>query len=151
MLSRMSGEFVCPYRTQLTQETGYHLCRNHSGKFLVQSLKLESKLLVIDTQQMKQRGVEIAHVHRIANGVVAVLVRLTVGNSPVRAAARQPNGEAARMMIPPVVGFGKAALTVNRAPELPAPDHERIVQHATSLQIGHEGIAGTIRCQAQFG
>ena len=60
---------------------------------------------MVNAQQVKKGGIEIAHVHGIANDVVAKVVRLTIRNSGLYATACQPHGEAAGMMIATVVGF----------------------------------------------
>src|SRR3546814_19811431 len=49
-----------------------------------------------------------------------------------------PEGEVARMMVSPIVRVGECALAVGCASELPAPDHERIIEHPALLQIEHK-------------
>ena len=40
---------------------------------------LEDEPLVIDAEQMQQRGLEVVHVHAVTNDVVAEVVGLAVG------------------------------------------------------------------------
>jgi hypothetical protein len=70
---------------------------------LVESLKLISELVVIDPKAVKNCGVEISNVNRILDNVVTVIIGLTIGNSGTHAPARHPGGEAARVMIAPVI------------------------------------------------
>ncbi len=53
---------------------------NHASGFdarqtIIQSLRFERESLVVDSKQVKDRGVEIADVHRILDNVVAEVVR----------------------------------------------------------------------------
>ena len=45
-------------------------------------------------------------------------------------------------------GLGDVALHEDGAPELPAPEHDRIVQQAALLQVRHQGGGGLIRVAA---
>jgi hypothetical protein len=67
-------------------------------------------------------------VHRIAGEVVGKIVGLPVNDPTLDAAAGEPDGEAARMMVPAVVGAGERALTVNRTAELACPDDKRVLE-----------------------
>ena len=51
------------------------------------------------------------------------------------AAAGQPDGEAARMMVAAVVVGGQLALAVDGPAELAAPDDQRVVEQAALLQV----------------
>ena len=64
-----------------TQQTSHYFCRYDSSEFLVKPLKLERKLLMVNAQQVKKGGIEIADVYGMANDVVAKVVRLTISNS----------------------------------------------------------------------
>src|ERR1700751_918036 len=102
---RSASLFIGSHAPSSTQQTSHYFCRNDSGEFLVKPLKLERELLMVNAQQMKKSGIEIAHVSRIANNVVAKVVRLTIRNSGLYATSCQPHGEAAGMMITTVIGF----------------------------------------------
>ena len=105
---------------------------------------------MIDTQQTKERGVEIADVYRVFDDVVAKVIGLAVRDSGVRTASRKPDCEASRMMVPSIIRFGEAALTIDGTAELPAPNHQRIVKHSSALQVGYQGIAGAVGCSTKF-
>src|SRR6185503_13346795 len=67
--------------------------------------------------------------------VVAVVVGLAERNSGLDSAAREPDREASRMMIAPVIVGGQLALAVDRPAELAAPHHQRVLQQPALLQI----------------
>src|SRR5258708_961106 len=89
--------------------------------------------------------------HRVLNDVVAVVIRLTVCDPRLAAASRHPNGKAARMVVPPVIGLRQATLTINGAAEFATPDDQGIVEHSPALQIGDQSIATSIGSAAEFG
>ena len=81
-----------------------------AGEFLVESLEAECQLLVIYSQLMQDRGIQIANVHGIVfktvgrlaaavNDVVAVFVRLPVLNSAANSTTGQPGRETPGVMI----------------------------------------------------
>src|SRR5688500_9963179 len=104
--------------------------------------------LVIDPQQVQQRGVEVVDVDAALDDVVAEVIGGAVDEPRLDAAASHPDGEAARMVVTAVVGRGELALRVARTPELPAPDDERVVEQTAPLEIAHERGAGLIRLAA---
>ena len=83
--------------------------------------------------------------------VVGEVVGLAVDGAAFEAAAGHPHREAARMMVAAVVLRREAALRVNRAAELAAPDHERFVEHAALLEILNEPVARLIDVAALIG
>src|SRR5205814_2841237 len=85
---------------------------------------------VIEPQEMENGGMQIVHVHRIFNDVVAELVGAADGYARLDPAARQPHCECPRMMIASEQ-FGAVARLVHRGPpELAAPDHECAVEES---------------------
>ena len=52
-----------------------HVRQFDSGEPLIQSLKTEAQLLVVKTQQMKERGVQVMHMDAIVDCVKAKFVR----------------------------------------------------------------------------
>src|ERR1700726_790847 len=102
---RSASLFVGSHVPSSAQQTSHYFCRNDSGEFLVEPLKLEREFFMVNAEQMKKGGIEIAHVYGITNDVVAKVVRFTIRNSCLHTSSCQPHGEAARMMIATVVGF----------------------------------------------
>ena len=79
-----------------------------------------------------------------SSDVVAEVVGLAEHEARLDAAARHPHGEAARMVVAPVIGVGQLALAVDGAPELAAPDHQRIVEQPALLQVLNQRGGGLI-------
>src|SRR5215813_4892421 len=99
------------------------------------SLKLIGEPGVIHAQAMQDRGVQVVHVHRIARDVVAEVIRLADAQSRLNAATREPDREAARVMVTSVIVRRELALAVNRAPEFAAPYHQSVLEQASLFQI----------------
>ena len=99
----------------------------HIGQAKVAALIRERQPSVVDTKAIQYRGVEIVHVDRLFNDVVAELVGAAVNDSRLYPATREPHAEATPVVIATVVVF-HAALTINGPTELTAPDDESIVK-----------------------
>src|SRR5262249_16612944 len=78
----------------------------HPSQPLVQSLVLVAEALVVETQKVQDRGMEVADVHRVLDDVVREIVGFTVNGARPGAAAGQPHSKAARMMVAAVVLLG---------------------------------------------
>src|SRR5439155_19826765 len=89
-------------------------------------------------QAVQDRGVQVMHVNRILGDVVREIVGRSVSHAAADAATGEPDREAARMMVSAVVVGRQLALAVNRAPELAAPNDERVVQQAALFQITNQ-------------
>src|SRR5262249_44164474 len=76
---------------------------------------------------------------------------LAVDHAAFDAAAGHPDGEATRVMVASVVVAGQLSLAVDRAAELAAPDHERVVEQAALLEIRDERVARLIDIAALVG
>src|SRR5258708_942487 len=90
---------ACGSRNQLWD----HARRQHAGQLLIETLKLERELVVIDTELVKNRRVEIADVHWILDDVVGKIVGFAETRAWPHAGAAHPHAEAARMVIAAVV------------------------------------------------
>ena len=106
---------------------------------VVTSLELEGLPLVVDAEEVLHRGVQVVHVDRVLDDVVAELVGLTVDMAAFDAAAGHPEAEATRVVVAAVRVLGDLALAVSRAAEFAAPDHERVFQQAALLEVLDEG------------
>src|SRR5262249_50321170 len=95
------------------------------------AFELERQPGVIDPEAMQDGRVEIVPVYRVGGHVVAVIVRGAERDAGTDPPARHPDSEAARMVVAAVVGGSQATLAVDGAPKLPAPDDERVVEHAS--------------------
>ena len=104
------------------------------GQAEVPALEAVSQALVVDSQAVKNGRLKIVHVDGIFDDVVAVVVGFAEGNPRLHAAAGEPHGEAAAVMVPSVIGRGQVSLTVDGSAEFSAPDHQRVLQHAALRQ-----------------
>src|SRR5258705_9619176 len=86
----------------LSEESIHHL-PVHVGEPVVAALELEGQPGVVDAKAMQHCRVQVMNVHRVAGNVVAEIVRLAVCQPGLDAAASQPNGEAARMMVAAII------------------------------------------------
>lgn len=77
----------------------------NAGQSLVETLVLEGESLMIDSQQVQDRGVEVADVDRILNDVVGEVVRLSVNGPALGTTARHPHRKAAGMVVTAVIVF----------------------------------------------
>src|SRR5712692_7555931 len=93
---------------------------------------------MFDAQAVQDGRLQVVDVNRIFRDVVAVVVRLADADAAPDAAPGQPHGKAARVVIAAVVGRGQLALAVDGSPELSAPNHQRVIQHAALLQVDDE-------------
>ena len=106
-----------------------------AGQTLVQALEREGQLFVVDAQLVQDGGMQVADGHRILHDVVAEIVGLAVRYPTLDAAAGQPRGEAARMMIAAVIVAFQVALAVDRTTEFAGKDHDRVVEQPTLFQV----------------
>src|SRR4051812_32421022 len=93
---------------------------------------------------MQQGGVEIVNADRIGRDVVAEIIRRTVSDSRLHAAAGEPHREAPRMMVAAIVIGPEIALAIHSAAEFTAPDDKRFVQKAALLEVLDESGRGLV-------
>ena len=103
----------------------------HSRQPLVEPTKLEGKSVVIYSQAMQNRGVEIANVDWIFRNIVTEVIRLAVIETLLDAAPSHPNRKAAAMMIATRLGTPDFSLTVDGTTEFASPNDKRVFQEAT--------------------
>src|SRR5258706_13729569 len=96
------GVVRMPGLTTLGENT-FHDVPRHVREAEVSSLKLISQLGVVDTQRAQDGRMQIVNVDRIFHDVVAVVVGLADADAGLDASAGEPHGEAAWMMIAPVI------------------------------------------------
>ena len=102
------------------------------------SQELECQLGVIKAQAVENRGIQIVYVYGILHYVVGKIICLSIRKTGAEAGARKPNRKAAWMVISTVIGSRQFSLRKNRSSELAAPNHQRIFQQATLLQVPNE-------------
>ena len=105
----------------------------HVGEAEVAARMPVGEALVVEAQQMEQRGVQVVHVHRVLLRVVAVVVGAAVGEAWLHAAAGEEVGEPMWVVI-----AAGAAFAGRRASEFAAPPDERVFEHPALLEIGQQ-------------
>ena len=93
---------------------------------------------MVDAEQVEHRGVEVVDGDDVLDREVAEVVGLAVADAALDAAAGQAHGEALDVVVAAV------ALGHGGAPELAAPDDERVVEHAALLQVLNQGGGGLV-------
>ena len=95
----------------------------------VDAIVTEGELFMVNTKQVKDRGMDIVAISGILSHFVAPLVGSTIGHSALDTAAGQPIGKAEGIMVPafaaadegeqrspPRIGRGRVAGIVEEAP-----------------------------------
>ena len=103
---------------------------------------------MIDAQLMHDGRLQVVYMDRILGDVDTVIIRLPVAHAGADTATRHPVGKTVRVMIATVVLFGQLALAVNRATKLTTPDNQRVVEHASLLEIRQQCGGGLVGVQA---
>ena len=82
---------------------------NHRSANVRQSetsaLVFVSKLLMVNSQLMQERCLEIVNVYGVLYDILSKLIGLSVGNSWLHAASGHPDGKAARVVITAIIGI----------------------------------------------
>src|SRR6516165_4481629 len=96
------------------------------GQAEVAPLESVREPLVVDAEEVEQRGLEVMHVDRVGRDADREVVGGAVGDPGADAAAGEPDGEGIRVVVaPPLPAVLDRALEERRAAELAAPDDER--------------------------
>src|SRR5437899_382161 len=92
--------------------------------------------LMVETKEVENRGVEIMDADRILHGLEPEVVGGAMDGPAADATTRHPDGETVVVMIAAERGLAVAIeLDSRRAAEFPAPDHERVFEHPSLLQV----------------
>ena len=110
----------------------------HVGQSKVASLITVGQLLMINSEQMKNGGLQVMHVDGVLHDVHAIVIGLSIAEPGLYSATGQPVSEAIRVMITPVTGTRQFPLAINRTPKFTTPDHQGVFKHATLLEVGEE-------------
>ena len=100
---------------------------------------------VVESHEPQEGGVEVVDVDAFLDGVKAKIIGGPDGLATAHTAAREPQGEAGGVVVAsvPLLGHGGAT-------ELPAPDHERVVEEAAGLEVGEKPGDGLVLAGAEF-
>src|SRR6266487_3653409 len=90
--------------------------------------------LVVEAQQMQHRGVQIVHVHRLLDDVVAKFIRAAVRDALLHTAAREQHGEGILVMV--AARLRAAPGLLHRRPaKFAAPDDKCLVEQPALFQV----------------
>src|SRR5438093_8318862 len=106
----------------------------------------DSRLQIVNVDRSRSKGAFVG-IDGVAIGignVISVIICTAIGHARFDAAAGQPNGETAWMMIAAIIVFGEFALGIAGPAEFTAPNDEGIVKHATSFEVFNQSGAGLI-------
>src|ERR1051325_11084125 len=101
------------------------------GEAFVTPVVQISELGVIQAHEVKNGGVNIVHVRSALHSFQADFVRAAVNRAALDPAASKPHAEPRRVMIAATAPF----LAHWSSPEFATPDHERVLQQTSALQI----------------
>ena len=82
----------------------------HVGQAEVAALEFVGQAFVVDAHLVQDRRLQVVDVDGVFHGVHAEFVALAVSEAGLHAAAGHPGGEAARMMVAPVIVRRQLAL-----------------------------------------
>ena len=82
---------------------------------------------------MEHGSVEVAHVDRVLNDVIAEVIGLAVVHPTLDSSPSQPAGEATWMVVAPVICARDVALAIHGAPEFPDTNNQRIIKEASVI------------------
>src|SRR3954447_3951653 len=95
--------------------------------------------LVVEPEQVEDRGVQVVIVHLVLDRGEPELVGPAVADAPLHAAAGQPDRISLGVVVAAVGPLG-----VRRAAELGAPEDQRVVEQAADLEVGQEPRDGPV-------
>ena len=94
---------------------------------------------MIEAEEVEQGGVEVVHVEAVGDGGVADFIGGAMGVAGFGAAASEPGGKAARVVIAAVFSLCKGG-----ASEFAAPPDEGVLEEAALFEILQEGRDGLV-------
>src|SRR5262249_11160797 len=111
----------------------------HARQPVLQSTIEISELMMVETHQMQDGGMQIAQVTPVNNGFGTEFVRFTIAHPGFDPAAGQPVGESFRIMIAPA-GFpaGIERFADRLASEFAAPDDEGFLEQSSLFEVAEK-------------
>src|SRR5437016_9096363 len=105
----------------------------HVGEAHIAAAEAVCEFFVIESEKLKDRGVEVEHFGDILHRMHADLVGRTVDQSAFQSPTRHPDREGGLVVIA-TIRFG----AMRRAAKLGRPNHQRFFQQASGLQVLEE-------------
>lgn len=98
-------------------------------------LMFEGKPFVVDAKKVHQGRLKVMDMYSILQDIVAKIIRDPVADPPFNTPTGHPDGKTARMVVPAIITRLEHTLRIVGSPEFTAPDHQRIIQQASLLQV----------------
>ena len=114
----------------------------------ISALVAKRQFFMVDAHQVQNGGIQIMNVNGVLGDVVREVIRLAVLKTGLHTPASHPHRPTPRVMVTSVIFSCQRALAVHGASEFPAPDHQSVVQHAPTFQIGQERVTRLINIAA---
>ena len=105
------------------------------GEAEVAALESERQPLVVEPQQVQYRGVQIVHVAVAVDRTKAKLIRGADDVPGLDTAPGHPHGEGVDVM---VAALRLPRFTHRSSAKFPAPDDQRVVEHAMRLEVADQ-------------
>ena len=104
----------------------------------------ESEFLMIQSQQVQHRCVQIMHVDFSVHGHMTQFIRGAMRKTSLHAATGQPDGEATRIVIP----AGAVFFSVGCTTKFTAPPHNGVFEESALFEIAQKSCDGAVyRCR----
>ncbi len=114
----------------------------HVGQTEVAAGVAVGEAFVVEAEEFQQRGVQVVDVDRVFDRFEAEFVGGSVDVAAAHSAAGQPHREAVMIVVAAVdlagVRAGLREFHGRRAPELAAPDDQRLFEQSALLEIGQQ-------------
>lgn len=145
---------IDPDRRWSGQDTFYDLAVDVRETELP-SLIAEGQLLMVDSEQVKDGGVEVVNVDGVAGDGVSQLIGGTMDMAAPRAATSHPDGIGILVVVAPriaaLVPFASGSLSHGRTAELSTPDHKGVVEEAALPEVPDKSGDGLVDLPALAG
>ena len=106
------------------------------GQAAVDAVVADGQSFVVDAQLVQYGRVQVMHMHRVPNDVVALVIGLTMHQAGFHSSPGEHVTEATRMMIAPAVFLRR--LLVDCSTKLTSPDDQHLVEQASLQQVGDQ-------------
>ena len=122
-----------------------------AGEAGVEAAEGVGEAFVVDAEDVEDRGVEVAEVDRVFGDVVAEVVGAAVFDAGLHAAAGEPDGEAAAVVVAAHVGSPSLPWLKTVRPNSVSEDDERVFEHAALLEVVEQRGGGLVDVAALVG
>ena len=141
-------------RTPMSGDDVVHDVAVDVGQTKIAARVAIGQLFVIEAEEVKNRGMEIVHMHRVFRDVHAEFVRTAVDISALQPAAREERAKGGMVMIAPArfsfFFIFLAIFGVRSAPEFAADNDKSVLEQAAGFQVRDERGGSQVAINAQF-